>query len=340
MPGARKKCLPHNTYLTRCLICKTANNIAKSREKFSDHNPKIWVECRICGLRSTSLIAHLHTRGGKLTHGITPEEYSKKHGQTHSEEYAKSLWEDREITPEQRTEMSERARGEKNPWYDHGGKLSPFSKRGKNYDPVAATRAFETKSRNGNVPTTLEYFLKKSGGDEEIAQKMLSERQRTFTLEKLIARHGPEEGARRFSDRQARWIRSYKKNNYSKVSQELFRAIMKHHSGDVYFAEWERPDMTGYKNKELRLTLTCGKSIMPDFVDVAQKKIIEFDGTYWHRDGRLNDSVNKSRSELRDEMCRADGWQVLHVREVDFAKNRQWVVAMCLSYLTGSPGSS
>jgi very-short-patch-repair endonuclease len=265
------------------------------------------------------------------------EQYKKDHGPVSSPRYSARISEAAsDVSAEERLRRSERLKGEKNPWRDHGGKYSPFSKRGKNYDPSMGMRAATTRKRNGTQPTSIEYFMKLAGGDRDLAEQMLSERQRTFTLEKCVARHGLEEGTRVFNDRQHRWNKSFKKNNYSRVSQELFRAIMEHHSGDVYFAEHDRPDMEGYANKELRLQLSNGRSMMPDFVDVGQKKIIEFDGTYWHR----NDSVNKGRAEEKDRQLKDDGWQVLRVREIDFSKSRSWVVAVCLSFLRPSRESS
>ena len=43
---------------------------------------------------------------------------------------------------------------------------------------------------------------------EEQAKNALAERQRTFTLEKCISKYGEEEGLRRFSERQQKWLKS------------------------------------------------------------------------------------------------------------------------------------
>ena len=59
--------------------------------------------------------------------------------------------------------------------------------------------------------TALAYWLK-LGYDEETAKEKLSERQRTFTLEKCIEKYGEEEGTKIFQDRQKRWNKSLHKN--------------------------------------------------------------------------------------------------------------------------------
>lgn len=67
--------------------------------------------------------------------------------------------------------------------------------------------------------TTLEFYLER-GYSEEDAIIARSERQRTFTLEKCIDRHGEEEGYTIWKDRQERW-----QNTLNSKSQEEIDAI-------------------------------------------------------------------------------------------------------------------
>ncbi len=112
----------------------------------------------------------------------------------------------------------------KNPYYNHGGKFSPFSKNFVGYENMTDEQkedaAFNrAKKNNASIvhTTSLEYWLNK-GYSEEEAKKKLSERQRTFTLEKCIEKYGEEEGKRIYEDRQRRWIRSL----YNRSEQEMF----------------------------------------------------------------------------------------------------------------------
>ena len=106
---------------------------------------------------------------------------------------------------------------------------------------------------------------------------------------------------------------------------------MKNYSSEtVYFATWERPDMHQYKNKEYRLKLSSGNMVMPDFIDLEKKKIIEFDGDYWHNGVR----ANKKKEEARQKMIMNDNFSVLRVREHDYNKDPQSQIHACLNFLT------
>lgn len=58
-------------------------------------------------------------------------------------------------------------------------------------------------------PTQIGYWLKK-GYTEDEAIILISERQRTFSLDKCIAKWGLEEGTNRFNERNDRWLKSRK----------------------------------------------------------------------------------------------------------------------------------
>jgi hypothetical protein len=74
-------------------------------------------------------------------------------------------------------------------------------------------------------------------------------------------------------------MKSFKKCNFSKISQELFHSIPKELFNDVYFATYEREDKVDYINKEY--VLPVGETfVRPDFIDLVTNKIIEFDGDY------------------------------------------------------------
>jgi uncharacterized low-complexity protein len=102
-------------------------------------------------------------------------------------------------------------------------------------------RAQESRDNNHSNATKIDYYLAR-GYSEKDAKAALSERQRTFTLEKCIARHGEDEGRRIYRERQEHWqatmkskpkeeierinkLKASQSRNviaYSKISQELF----------------------------------------------------------------------------------------------------------------------
>ena len=109
---------------------------------------KDYVKCHYCEMTSRDLTSHI-----SRIHKIKASEYSKTHplrAQTYLEE------------------QSERVLGLKNPAYQHGGRLSPFSKKflKSNHNPKE-TRKKATKSLIANPmrQQKIEYWLKQTDGN-------------------------------------------------------------------------------------------------------------------------------------------------------------------------------
>jgi hypothetical protein len=103
----------------------------------------------------------------------------------------------------------------KNPYSNHGGKFSPFSKKFIKYEELDknekhvcissfAKGVAKTCKERGNLPMTLEYWQKR-GFDEQTAKLKLKQRQRTFSLERCIKKYGEEKGIEIFNKRQEKW---------------------------------------------------------------------------------------------------------------------------------------
>lgn len=272
-----------------------------------------FVSCTICGKQGRDLTSHV-----SRIHKISAKEYSQKHPLKCDSINRAS---------------SDRMKGSKNPAFQHGGRLSPFSKKFVKGDVSAQTakKAAETRAENGNTSTTLEYWMKHANGDEALAEQMLRDRQTTFSLQKCIEKHGEEEGTRIWQARQEKWMKNFKKQNYSTISQKMFHSIMtKFQSENIYFATWDREDMIDYKNKEYRLRLKDGKMVLPDFIDLKQKKIIEFDGTYWHS----QTIANPKREKEREEYILKSGYQLLRISEADYKSDPNSCLQRCIDFLT------
>ena len=282
------------------------------------------VSCLICGIVfKGNLNSHL------TIHGINTKEYLVQfpEAKLYSESYLKHC--------------SDRITGNKNPAYDHGGRLSPFSDKFVGYknlsDEETQTRIQEvhikradTTDKNDNYTNRLSYYLKQ-GMSEDEANDALLERQTTFSLEKCIEKYGQEEGQARWNKRQEQWLTNYKKSNYSKISQLLFWEIFNvlEDTSSIYFAELSPKkirDSSG-KNNELRLNLAT-KVILPDFIDTKKKKIIEFDGDYWH--GKPG---NVQRELDRDMIIVDNGYQIIHITETEFKTDKKKVIEKCLNFM-------
>lgn len=176
-----------------------------------------------------------------------------------------------------------------------------------------------------------EYWISR-GYNEDQAKREVARHQITFSLEKCIEKYGEEAGRRRWLDRQEKWHKSFKKSNFSKVSQELFWAVAEQLESldSVYFAELspdKTPDYSGV-NHELRLKLE--KVILPDFVDINKKRIIEFNGIYWH--GEDKEEV-KERMERKLQIYGDNGYEVLSICESEYRNDKNATVEKCLNFL-------
>jgi len=177
-----------------------------------------------------------------------------------------------------------------------------------------------------------EYWLLR-GCSEEEAKMAIGRKQATFSLKKCIEKYGEEEGHKRWLDRQMKWHKSFKKSNFSKISQELFWKIAErlYTLENVFFAQLSKQktkDVSGCNN-EYRLRLDT--MVLPDFIDVSKRRIIEFDGTYWH--GRVGHG-NKKRDGDRDKMLFDSGYSVLRVLEKEYQNDPNKVINECLNFLT------
>lgn len=114
--------------------------------------------------------------------------------------------------PEVKQYLSDLFKGDKNPnakcntTEEQRKAISPFSKSFKNYDGMTneekeqQIREYRQTDRDDRNTNQVKYWVNKGYSEDEAKQKV-SERQRTFTLEKCIEKYGEEEGTRRYIDR-------------------------------------------------------------------------------------------------------------------------------------------
>lgn len=187
------------------------------------------------------------------------------------------------------------------------------------------------RSGTGKYPNQIEYWVGR-GYTEDEAKKEISERQRTFTMKKCIEKYGEIEGRKRWVDRQEKWMNNYKKSNFSKISQELFWKLYEKidNKNELYFATLknDKKDDSGVNN-EYRLKLIDGSLVMPDFFIKDRKKIIEFDGTYYHR----KNNENIKREKIRDNKVRDSGFEIFHVNEYKYKKDPDKIINDCIQFL-------
>jgi len=219
-------------------------------------------------------------------------------------------------------------------WIKRGYSQEDADKEVKNSFDDIHTKTWKKRRENPELyqdvnTTQIGYWLKKGFTEEESKEK-ISERQVTFSLQICIEKYGKEVGRKKWMDRQIKWIKNYKKSNFSKISQELFWNIYNDtKENEIYFATLKngRKDDSG-KNYEFRLELDdC--VIIPDFFVKNKSKIIDFDGYYYHRIG----SPNQLRKKERDAVILRNGYKILHIKENDFRYNKEEVIQRCIDFI-------
>lgn len=193
----------------------------------------------------------------------------------------------------------------------------------------------ETNSyENRLLPQNIEYWLEK-GYSEKEAKEKVSERQRTFTLEKCIEKYGEIEGKKRFKQRQKKWKNSLHKNfekcgdsrsPQSQWSTKIINSICKELNIEIPKKEkW-------IKNQN--------KAYSYDFCLRDKRKIIEFHGDYWHcnpdiyNSNYYNSSIGMTAQEKwnydkeKIKTTELNNYEVLIVWE-----NEENILFKCLNFL-------
>lgn len=321
--------------------CKNCQEIYESKLKYKDIEGAI--TCKECGFMGNDLIKHINLKHNSV------EEYCQKYNCKKEDLISKTAHENRKNA---QLKLIEEGRShcftsENNPSKGEeckNGRNSPYSMNFRGYDGLSNEEKqekinklyilkIESTNKNCHNPLTLEYYIKK-GYSEKEADKKLKERQSTFSLEKCIEKHGQEKGKEIFSQRQEKWQRNYKKNNYSKISQKLFweiYEIIKNEYQNIRFAtihpekQIKMNDNINYEDV-IKLSST---SIKPDFFIPSINKIIEFDGDYWHGIER----GNKLRDKERDNLLKENGYLIYHVKERDYNENPEKVIQECVEFI-------
>jgi len=248
--------------------------------------------------------------------------------------------------PKYRKMASEAMKGENNPNHKSNTTLrerqsrSPFSENFSKYSNKKEARKFqEEHCHKGIGSNKIEYWLNKGYSKSEAKEK-LKERQTTFTLEKCIKKYGETEGTKIFNDRQNKWKKSLHENferegDGRSLSSQFANSIIKELCD---YLNMEIPKKEKWiKDKE------TGNAYSYDFT--YKKKIIEFNGDYWHCNPKLYEAefFNKNKSLTAKEIWLYDkektktaekyGYEVLTVWENDWKYYPDAVLEQCKKFL-------
>lgn len=191
--------------------------------------------------------------------------------------------------------------------------------------------------KNAIKDTNIEYYLNQ-GMSEEEAELALKNRQSTFSLDKCIKKYGEEEGKRIFNERQSKWIKKLQKSfeingdsrsTTSMFAEDMIKAICKY----LFIPVPTREKYISDGEHNFAFDFTLGK------------KIIEFQGDYWHCNPEKYsaDYVHKTygitaqevwdKDKIKLECARNHGYEVLYIWELDYRKDREGQIKKCLEFL-------
>ena len=327
------------------------SNDSEVRENIIINDNTETVTCRICGEQCKRIygrhLKHSHNNmstkeykemfpGSPITALSDRKNTTKNSGKHMKLEKYKKMFSERVIgekNPMHRSKTTEQFRKENSPYsIEFYKKRFPDLGEKEINDKISELANSFTEDRL--LPSNKEYWIERGYSEDESIKKV-SERQTTFSREICIEKYGEEEGIKVWLDRQERWHNNYKKSNFSKISQELYQSVWDStknilNKECVYFASLNevKEIVDSEKNYEYRLKLN--KSfILPDFFVSDLKKIIEFDGVYYHR----STPENNKREKERDQNIKDSGYNVLHILESEYLKDKKKTIQKCIDFI-------
>lgn len=271
-------------------------------------------------------------------------------------------------TPEMKKYFSEKISGDKNPnarcntTEEQRKSISPFSKSFKGYvgmtdeeinNHIAGCIKLDKVGRTTNQ---IEYWTTR-GYSLEDAKELVSERQRTFTLEKCIDKYGLEEGYRKWKERQEKWSNKieeqYNNGLFSKVphsvNTSMYSNIEKEFvDGILNCDKIDYSNIKCYKTSQIELTNNqldrCSNRRF--LYDVALgNKIIEFNGDFWHMNpqkyefdyyNKISKIYAKDKWEIdsiKIKCAESYGYKVLTIWESEYNKDKVGTIQKCIDFL-------
>lgn len=202
----------------------------------------------------------------------------------------------------------------------------------KGFDLLTAKNKCSEFQKKASPRSTL--YWTNLGYSFDEAKLKVSEYQ-TIDINYFISKYGELEGKERYNS----WIyhpnkltaaqENLKKvvSAYSKVSQELFSQISSIFPKNKFVFATSVYKGENSTSNEYVIKFDDGKWIKLDFVDLESKKIIEFDGVYWHKG-------NEEKDRIRDLKLKELGFEVLRITDKQYKRDSIGVIKECATFLT------
>lgn len=177
---------------------------------------------------------------------------------------------------------------------------------------------------------SLEWFVDKFGKENGINKYHEVNSKKALTVENFIRKYGEIDGFNKYI---AAWANISKGQANSQTAQKLFEKI---DNGDekIYYAK---------KNHEFNLTRGSKSAYFYDYVDSKRRKIIEYNGDYWHANPEKyqktdiihGETAENIRNKDKDKINLAEkrGFSVMIVWHSDYIKDKQNIEEKCNEFL-------
>jgi len=190
-----------------------------------------------------------------------------------------------------------------------------------------------------------EYWIKK-GFTKEDAKKIISKKQSTFSLEKCIEKYGEEDGTKRWLERQEKWKEkvfndtTHISRGYSEIGEDFVNSLLKILKNIGY------PDDNILHGKNEKFIKTKEKKVFKyDLTFSKSRKIIEFNGDFWHCNPDLfqPDYYNKPKKMTAKQIWEYDlekkkaaeenSYSVFYIWENEYRNDKFTAIKKCLDFL-------
>lgn len=195
-----------------------------------------------------------------------------------------------------------------------------------------------------NTITRIEYWLSRGYDEENAYLKMKEEHyKRSFTLEKCIKKYGEEKGIEVFNKRQEKWKKSLYKNfekyGDGRSSQSEFA-----HTIICQICDYLNLNVDDFIKEKWLTDKSTNRHYSYDFT--YNKKIIEFNGDYWHANPDLYDETffnvrkNMTAEEIwlydkqKIQCANKNGYKTYIVWENNWNNNKEFELQKCIDFLT------
>lgn len=296
-----------------------ARKLAESRIKYNDLNLHEWIECKCCGYRAKEIATHVIN-----VHDLTVAQYKEKY---HAGVKCQK--------------SCDRVKGANNPGYQHGGKLSCFSKNStKGFDQTA----YDKMRKKNKITANTHPNNQRNRANFESGEAFSKSQARDLNW--FQSKFGIEDGSRRHALKTQRWLATL--DSKSDKEKARIHKLRGSSPGAISKAEKEIFEHLKSAGIDVESQFSLPKCDTSWFrYDIrAKRRIIEYNGTYWHCDPSKFQSnyfharIKKTATEIWDkdsdkiQAAEAAGYDVLVVWEREYKKNKTEVLERCKSFLT------